>query len=97
MKLLEIAAMIGIDPLTFWNCTPGEITIMIHAHNEKRKHDHDEKLLIAYLTAYWQRIKRMPSIKEVLGQHEDEKKEQTVSDMLDEIKKLNAALGGTVY
>lgn len=96
--MLEIAAAIGVCPLTFWQITPGELSIMVEAYNRKRKEDHEEKLIVAYLGAYWQRVKKMPSIKEYLGQEEKKnKKNQTVEDMLNEIKKLNAALGGTVY
>lgn len=94
--MLEIAAMIGMDPLTFWQITPGELSIMIGVYNEKRKNDHEEKLVLTYLGAYWQRVKKMPSLKEILGKDE-KKKKQSAKDMLEEIKRLNAAMGGTVY
>lgn len=94
--MLEIAAMIGLDPLTFWQITPGELSIMIDAYNQKRKNDQEEKIVIAYLGAYWQRVKKMPSLKEILGK-EEKKKKQTADEMLAEIKRLNAAMGGTFY
>lgn len=92
--MLEVSARIGVCPLTFWQLTPGELSILVTAFNQRMKDEHDEKLVVAYLTAYWKRVKKMPSIKEIIKQ---EKKEQTAEDMLDMIKRLNAEMGGTVY
>lgn len=90
--------MIGICPLTFWQLTPGELSIMIHAYNERKKHEHDEQLVVAYLTAYWHRVKRMPSINDVISKKPVKNDvQQTPEEMLEEIKRLNIALGGTVY
>lgn len=94
--MLEIAAIIGFDPLTFWQVTPGELSIYVDVYNQKLKNEQEEKMVIAYLGAYWHRVKKMPSLKELLNK-EEKKKKQTVSDMLAEIKRLNTAMGGTVY
>lgn len=94
--MLEVAAIIGVCPLTFWQLTPGELSIQVNAFNKRQKDEHDQKVIMAYLGAYWQRVKKMPRIKEVLKGPE-EKKKQTAKDMLEEIKRLNEALGGTVY
>lgn len=85
-------------PLTFWQLTPGELSIMIEAFNQQQKDAHDEKLVIAYLTAYWHRVKKMPSIQDVLSKKPIKHSgEQSPEEMLEEIKRLNLALGGTVY
>lgn len=69
---------------------------MVRIYNKKRIQDHEEKLVVAYLTAYWNRVKKMPTLKEVLNKN-GEKKKQSSEQMLEEIKRLNEVLGGTVY
>lgn len=55
------------------------------------KYESDERITQAYLTAYWNRVQEMPSLKEVLGIKEDE------NELLNYIKALNAKLGGEVF
>lgn len=66
---------------------------MIKAYNTRMKYETDERITQAYLTAYWNRVKEMPTLKEVLG-IEEEKPE---TDFLSFIKTLNESFGGTVY
>ena len=94
---MDVACLVGLTPLIFWELTPGELSAMIKANNVRLKHEQEERITIAYLGAYWQRVKKMPKLSEVLsGKKEEKKKKQSPAQMLNEIKKLNAALGGTV-
>ncbi|ALC92059.1 hypothetical protein AM500_21370 [Bacillus sp. FJAT-18017] len=88
--------------------TPYELSISIKVFNEKqkleseiRKHEIENQLTVAYFNARWQRVGKL-SIKdltEVLKKlnGEDKPKRMTPEEMLNEVKKLNAAFGGTVY
>lgn len=83
--------------------TPYELTLFVDAHNERMKQKTEQMemeqelhLTYAWLTAYWHRVKKMPSLKEILKK-EPAKKKMTNEEMLNEVKKLNAAFGGTVY
>lgn len=69
---------------------------MVRIYNKKKLQEHEEKLVVAYLTAYWNRIKKMPSLKEILNKSSGKKK-QSSEQMLEEIKRLNEAMGGTVF
>lgn len=75
----------------FWTYTPFEIGLLIESYNERMKYESDERITQAYLTAYWNRVQEMPSLKEVLGIKEDE------DELLNYIKALNAKLGGEVF
>lgn len=50
---------------------------------------------MTYLGAYWQRVKKMPNIKEILGKKEPKKK-MTDEEMLKQVKQLNEIFGGSV-
>lgn len=75
--------------------TPHELNLHILDHNETQKREHENLIVQAYMTAYWGRFaKRMPNIKKLLGQ-DKAKNAQTDEEMLEMVKKLNAAFGGT--
>lgn len=63
--------------------------------NEIEQYRNEQSITQAYMTAAWQRSKKMPKLSEVLKKVKP-KKPMTSEQMLDEIKKLNAAFGGTV-
>jgi hypothetical protein len=92
---MSIAFQIGIHPAEFWMLTPREMNILVNAFAEKQKRESEQQVVIAYLTAYWHRFKRMPNLKEILGQ-KPTKKPKTAEQMLEDIKRLNASMGGTV-
>ena len=75
--------------------TPHELNLHIQAYAERMKAESEERLILAYLTAYWQRVKRMPSLKSIL-QKTEQKKTQTPEQMLAQIKAINAAMGGHI-
>lgn len=94
---MDVACLIGLSPLNFWDLTPGELSRLIKAYNQRSKAEQEERVTLVYLGAYWQRVKKMPKLSEVLtGKEEKKKQRQSPESMLEHIKKLNAALGGSV-
>lgn len=75
--------------------TPYELSLHIKAFNENRKQDQEEKLTLTYLGAYWQRVKKMPRLKDILGKTQP-KKSMSSKQMLTMVRHLNAAFGGEV-
>jgi hypothetical protein len=76
--------------------TPHELNLHIHDFNEKQKRENDDKLTLVWLSEYWHRIKKLPPLKEVLNSKQPSK-QMTNEEMLNEVKKLNVAFGGTTY
>jgi hypothetical protein len=85
--------------------TPHELNLMILAYKESKKQDFEQQLTAAYLNAMWQRKDKLSSddLKEVINKLNDEQPEtkhkpkMTPEQMLNEVKKLNAAFGGDTY
>jgi len=73
-----------------------ELNLCIYDDIEKQKASNNDRLTIAYLGAYWQRVKRMPELKKLLAS-EPKKSEQSPEQILAEIKRMNAAMGGETY
>lgn len=73
--------------------TPHELNLHIQEYNRRLQQDSEEGLILAYLTAYWQRVKRMPDLKGILNKI---KKPEPMSDeqLLAQIKAINAQMGG---
>lgn len=85
--------MIGLSIEEYNEITPSELNLHIECHNERDRRRNNFEMTAAYLTAAWSRSKRMPELKKVL--QPEPKREQAPEDMLNIVKKLNAALGGT--
>jgi hypothetical protein len=90
---LETATLIDLDILTFWELTPYEFSLKVKAYSKKIKQEQEEKLVLTYLGAAWQRSKKMPSLKQVLGKQETNK-QMTPEEMLRKVIALNKAFGG---
>lgn len=75
--------------------TPYELNLHVLAFNERLKYESRERLTTAYLTALWARAKKMPDLKKVLGEDQPSST-QSDAKMLQVVKQLNAAMGGTV-
>ncbi len=93
---MDVASSIGIDPLRFWEMTPSELSSMVRGYNRKTELEQENQLVVAYLGAYWNRVKSMPKLSDVVGK-KSQKPKQDANAMLDEIKRINLSLGGTVY
>ncbi len=85
--------MVGLNIITFWDLTPLEFSLIVKAYVKHKKEHQEERLILTYLGAYWNRAKQMPNIKSILDK-QPEKKEMTAEEMLENVKKLNTILGG---
>lgn len=76
--------------------TPHELNLHVSAYGERLRRSGRDDMTAAYLTAYWQRVKRMPDLKKLLEQDDPRKvkKEQSDEQMLAMVKNLHAAFGG---
>lgn len=74
--------------------TPYELGLHVEVFMNKQTDEFDEKLTIAWMTAYLHRVDKMPSLQELLNKKE--KKEMTEDEMIQVVKQLNTAFGGTV-
>lgn len=68
---------------------------MVGVYNSKQKQRYEELVTQSYLTAYYHRIKKMPSLKELLNKTEP--KAQSAETLVEKLKAYNASVGGTVY
>ncbi|KQL54509.1 hypothetical protein AN964_14050 [Heyndrickxia shackletonii] len=75
--------------------TPYELSLFIHDYNEKKKQETEDKLTFTWLGAYWQRVNKFPSLKEVLTSTKP-KKPMNDEQMFERIKQLNIMFGGSV-
>lgn len=73
--------------------TPYQLSLEVEIYNEKKKAEQEEKLILTYLGAYWNRVKKMPTLKRILGK-EEVKKQMTDEQMLERVKQLNKIFGG---
>lgn len=80
--------------MEFWELTPFEFSLKVTAFGDRLKQEQEERITLTYLGAAWQRVNKLPSLKKILG-NDSVKKEMTPQEMLEEIKKLNASMGGT--
>lgn len=71
-----------------------ELNLYIEDYKDRTKNEQEERLILTYLNAAWQRCKRMPNLNKLLGMKEPEKKKMTDIEMFEKIKMLNKALGG---
>lgn len=81
----------------FYEITPAELSLRIEVYNRKQQQRYDEITTVAYMAAYYQRVKKMPNLKDLLGKKEKQSKEQSPDNLLQKLKQLNAQLGGDVY
>lgn len=100
MKALETAAQISLRILDFWELTPFEFSLMVKEYIDKAQQLKKDQITMAYLVAYWGRVKDLPQLSEVLNDlsKNDKSKnpEQSAEQMLVAIKAMNAAMGGEV-
>jgi hypothetical protein len=75
--------------------TPHELNLRIQVYNEENLEKGEEELVIAYLTAYWNRVRRMPNLKNILSSIRP-REEMSDEQLLAQIKAMNAAMGGKV-
>jgi predicted AAA+ superfamily ATPase len=83
--------------------TPYEIYLTIEADKLRRTKTYNDLIRCAYMTVYFDRQKKMPKLDDFIAKEENEymPKEKTTEKnkeqaFLNELKALNAALGGKV-
>lgn len=96
---MSTATLCGIDVLTFWELTPRELTICVNSYSENKKQAQEGNLTLVYLNNAWNpyRCKTLPSLEKILGNENKKEDEMTAEEMLENIKKMNSVMGGTVY
>lgn len=84
--------------MEFWELTPKEFSLVIEAYQERVKYNYENSVTMAYMTALWTnqwQTKNQPqSLDKILGKKEQ--KPMEANDILGEIMKINASLGGEV-
>lgn len=90
-----MAIRVGISLREYDEITPHELNLYIEEYNLRKQEESEIRLVQAYLGAYWQRVKKMPSLQSVLKDMKP-RKTQTDEQMLAQIKAINAAMGGNV-
>lgn len=89
----------GMDPEQFWKCTPAEFWIKAEEYDKSKRDRMNELLYVAWHTAVFSRMQKIPALKEVLidVQNPVERKQvQTPEQMAAACKILTAALGGKI-
>jgi hypothetical protein len=80
-----------MNTLEFWEITPFEFMLKADAYSKKTKEDQEERLILTWLGAAWQRSKTMPDIKKLIGNGKEQKKqrpEMTDEEMFNAMKKM---------
>lgn len=67
--------------------------MIVEQYNEIRQQQREDALTTAYMAAYWQRVKKMPSLKKLLEDTKPKKlTPQTPEQMFKAVKQLQANL-----
>lgn len=85
---------IGLSISEYNEITPHELNLHVQAYNERMEYEYKERLTMAYYTAGWSRVKRMPDLNKLLGSTNHSDGQQTDEQLLKTIRQLNAAMGG---
>lgn len=101
------AIRIGISIRDYDDLSPYQLGLIVQDFNERKQEELrlkeieiDEKLRVTYLAALWTSRfvwqKKPPSYEKLMEQNKP-KKVMTPEEILEEVKSLNASLGGTFY
>lgn len=102
---MEIATYIGISIRDFWDITPKELDIAVRSFNKRQqdeadlylqKYENQKDLMTyqAFLISRWVWEKKVDINQYIGTSKEDKKTEMTDEMMLNQVKILNAMLGG---
>lgn len=82
----------------FWDVTPLEFGIVFEAQEERKKIEHEERVTLAYMSAYWTARwgtkKPPPPLSEILDRPKPTPKKMTPEEILRQVIGVNKALGG---
>jgi lipase chaperone LimK len=73
--------------------TPYELMLAVEEYQDRMRIEHEARIVQAYMTAAWQRAKRMPSLRQVLRDVQPKQvKQQSPEEMLAVIIQMHKAL-----
>ena len=79
----------------YGDITPRQLMIVVEEYNERRQQQREQALTPAYMAAYWQRVRRPPSLKKVLQDARPKVvKPQSPEQMLAFAMQFNARMTG---
>lgn len=93
---------IGLSIEEYNEMTPYELLLAIKAFEKKLRYEEEQRIIQAYLTAYWQRVERLKPLKKILAELSQsdktavKKKQMSSEEMLKVVTALNAQFGGEV-
>ncbi len=94
---MKAAILIGIPRSEFDYMTPYELSLAAEAFHELKTAELEQNITMAWLGEYYHRIKHLPNLKdEIRKLTNKEPEEMTDDEMLEQVKRLNAMMGGTV-
>lgn len=87
----------GISLEEFNEMTPKEFRLYGEVFTEKTEQKGQEKMMLAWMGAYWQRVEKLEPLENYLKKNEPENlKSMSTEDMLVKVMELNVKMGGTV-
>lgn len=92
------ALRLGLTLTEYEDITPAELVLLLRIHRQReedRRKEHEADLYtLACMTgqAVWGKLERFDTL---FGRDADHAQEMTAEEMLDQVRAINAALGGT--
>lgn len=89
---------LGLTPAEYEDMTPAELVLLLRIHRQRqedrRKEREADLYALACMTgrAVWGKLERFDTL---FGRDADHTQEMTADEMLDQVRAINAALGGT--
>ena len=74
--MLKLALRIGLKPTEYLDYTPRELQLAVEVYEEKEKQKQADVITNAWLSALWERSKKMPELKEALSGLDDKPKKK---------------------
>jgi hypothetical protein len=99
---MELAALIGITNEEFWEIEPYELSIYVKAFQKSKELNIKTQRNLLTMQAYqiagwvWKRPSETELEKLLNFETEEDKKEMTASEMLNQVKMLNQMFGGEI-
>lgn len=97
-EALEVALVIGISYTEFWKITPFELEIAKKAYSDRQTEKYNANVILACQTAFYSRVEKLSwtDWKNDIIKEEKQLVEMSDEQLLNQIKTLNAMLGGTI-
>lgn len=95
-EALEVALVIGLSYTEFWQMTPFEFEIAKKAYNKQNIDKYNSNMTTAYYSAYFNRTDKMQKLEDYIIKEEQPLEEMSDEQLMNQIKMLNAMLGGTI-